>query len=193
MKYIKILLVLFFTLGAIKFLSAHGFDDSRWLDNGSGYKQFECLDHSAVVNLTAACNGYLGLADAAPAVALSVGTSGAAMKVNASTKRTALGGSTAASTLAVKANLGDATYVFHASSTSEILSATAGGLIKATGSIHVSTAAGSVPYLNFAGQFAALPASGVLEGTIAYQSSDHKLYVSTCAVDSATDDWVALH
>jgi len=53
------------------------------------------------------------------------------------------------------------------------------------GTVSVSTATSSTSSLCFKGSYATLPTSGVAEGCLAYQVSDHKLYISTIAVTNA--------
>ena len=173
--------------------------DARFLDNGSGYKQFACIG-SAATSISVDCdNGYLGITDAAPTKALSIGTSGAAMTVSATTNRTALGSASAASTLGIKANPGD-TYVLHVASTARIMDVTAAGVVEAVGELRVATNTVTVLSASLLGQYATLPTSAgsYKEGSIAYQTSDHKLYISTRAAAGVTaganeTDWVALH
>lgn len=60
------------------------------------------------------------------------------------------------------------------------------------GLVEVSSATVHASSLSFAGSFDTLPTSGYSEGTMAYQTSDHKVYIATATVDDV-GDWVALH
>jgi hypothetical protein len=58
--------------------------------------------------------------------------------------------------------------------------------------VNISSSTTASVFMGFAGAFVTLPTTGYAEGTLAYQTSDHKFYGSTATVNDS-DDWVALH
>lgn len=64
-------------------------------------------------------------------------------------------------------------------------------IIDAVGAIQASTSTTSGKSLRFAGAYSTLPTTGWAEGTLAYQLSDHRLYIATVAVVAA-GSWLAL-
>ena len=70
--------------------------------------------------------------------------------------------------------------------------AQSGGNVILTGAykVAVSTSTTSSITMGMAGAWQTLPTTGYPEGTFAYQVSDHRMYVATCTVVSATS-WIS--